>query len=192
MHMRAKTISTTKDDYCDYFNMHDFTDRPSSGSLTAAVAALKMPPKKGKKKGAAKAGGSGGAKAKKYTNPQIAKGVSRFSRSAVNKFRGAYQVKAKNGGKFPSPASPKKAPEPVVEQAGKFYSTEVTTRPMKSSKHKKNPQKVKAGCTPVRELASFRSPTMACLAPLAVAWPACRRHAAVCIRVWRPQRISPL
>jgi hypothetical protein len=107
-----------------------------------------MPKKASKKKGAAAAGGGGAAK-KKYTNPVLAPGVTRFSRSMINKFRGAYKVKAKNGGKFPTPASTKKAAGPAPEKAGKFYSTETVTRPMKSNKGKKKPTKMKAGLTPV-------------------------------------------
>jgi hypothetical protein len=108
-----------------------------------------MPPKKGKgkknkgKKAAAPA-------AAKRVNPSLAPGVTRFSRSAINKKKGAYKVKAANGGKWPStPAKAKPAPaDPAA--AGRFYTTEDKPRPMKSTKANRNPTKLKAGLTPVR------------------------------------------
>jgi hypothetical protein len=57
-------------------------------------------------------------------------------------------MKAKNGGKFPKGPAKKAAKVDAAAKPGYFYSTEDTPKPMKSSKGKKKPTKIKAVCVP--------------------------------------------
>ena len=67
------------------------------------------------------------------------------SRYAIAKRNGAWAVKAKNGGKFPTTKAKAKA-EPEPAKAGRFYSTEDVKKPMASSKSKHRATKIKASC----------------------------------------------
>ncbi len=69
-------------------------------------------------------------------------------RHVIYKRSGRWAIKAKHGGKFPKGPAKKPAVAPPAPKPGFFYSTEDTPTPMKSSKGKKKPTKIKAGCVP--------------------------------------------
>ena len=69
-------------------------------------------------------------------------------RHVIYKRSGRWAIKAKHGGKFPKGPAKKPAVDPPAPKPGYFYSTEDTPTPMKSSKGKKKPTKIKAGCVP--------------------------------------------
>ena len=67
-------------------------------------------------------------------------------RNVIYKRSGRWAIKEKNGKKFPKGPAKKAAPAAAAPKPGYFYSTEDTPTPMKSSKGKKKPTKIKAGC----------------------------------------------
>ena len=112
-------------------------------------------PKKAKpaaKKAAPAAKKSGGAKKSsgaRVANVQISKGLYKFSKSAVGRRRSAsYKQLASKGTKFPKA---KKAPAAEPAKFGKYYATEDLAVPRASNKSKRNPTKLRASITPVRQ-----------------------------------------
>eukprot|EP00270_Netrium_digitus_P020716 TRINITY_DN85_c0_g1_i5.p1 TRINITY_DN85_c0_g1~~TRINITY_DN85_c0_g1_i5.p1 ORF type:complete len:252 (-),score=82.82 TRINITY_DN85_c0_g1_i5:220-975(-) len=92
-------------------------------------------------------GESAMVEAKKSKNPQLIRGVERFSRSATYHRRGLWAIKAKNGGKFPSHAKKEKVVEEKQGREPRFYPAD--DAPVKNQKGKAlRPTKLRASITP--------------------------------------------
>ncbi|XP_010557777.1 PREDICTED: 60S ribosomal protein L6-1-like [Tarenaya hassleriana] len=79
-------------------------------------------------------------------NPDLIRGVGKFSRSKMYHKRGLWAIKAKNGGKFPH-HDPKPKPEAPAEKTPKFYPAEDVKKPL-VNKRKPKPTKLRASITP--------------------------------------------
>ncbi|KAI3814319.1 hypothetical protein L1987_19070 [Smallanthus sonchifolius] len=79
-------------------------------------------------------------------NPDLIRGVGKFSRSKMYHKRGLWAIKAKNGGAFPR-HDKKPVDAPVSVKPPKFYPAEDVKKPL-VNKRKAKPTKLRASITP--------------------------------------------
>jgi large subunit ribosomal protein L6e len=74
-------------------------------------------------------------------NPDLIRGIGKFSKSQMYHKRGIWAIKAKNGGVLPR-HDPKPKPESPAEKPPKFYPADDVKIPLRN-KHKPKPTKLR-------------------------------------------------